>query len=415
MKRERERGALVVEATVSLTLFMFAIFTILSLVNIYFIQARMSVALNSAAKEVSQYSYLYYFFGVDELDKNLSDGTEDSKLTATETIDGVGALMGSLSKAEHSVDSGDFSGLVNAVKSGSESVDSLVTMYADKLSTDPKGFILGMGKLAVSEFKESGVKAVIGQVMAKTFMRKNLMAYKGDDPDAYLKRYNVVDGMAGLDFKYTTLMAYGTSDQIQLCVTYDVRVLRLLNIDFKFTFRQVAKTCAWDNGVSLIQPDQDKAFEEAVKPTIWEEPFVQRGQQIIASEKEKFAYTSNRDFHGFNNANGANEFIKVQSLDATLPSYQTAGAIKNAISNTYSRLETDVTALSNPLTVTSQSGAKVNVDSPKETRTYKIILVVPSNADMNTVRAAIDAFQKENPGVKVELNTSYGPAQATKN
>lgn len=62
MKRKREKGAIVIEATISLTVFIFAILTILSLVDIAYVQAKMSVALNSAAKEISQYSYLYYKF-----------------------------------------------------------------------------------------------------------------------------------------------------------------------------------------------------------------------------------------------------------------------------------------------------------------------------------------------------------------
>lgn len=43
MRKENERGAIVVEATLSLTAFVFAIFTILTLVNVYYIQAKMSV------------------------------------------------------------------------------------------------------------------------------------------------------------------------------------------------------------------------------------------------------------------------------------------------------------------------------------------------------------------------------------
>lgn len=252
MGRRRERGAIVVEATISLTAFVFAIFTLLSLVNIYYIQARMSVALNSAAKEISQYSYLYYKLGVNELeaDLNTSDAQE-ARVTAEDTIDGVSTLMESLSGVESDLSSGDFDALVADIDSGVSSVDSLVTMYADKLSNDPKGFIIGMGKMAGNELKEE-VKVILGQVLAKTFMQKNLKAHVNDDPDAYLKRYKVVDGMDGLDFNYTALMAYGSTDQIQLVVTYDVQVIKLLNLDFKFTFRQCAQTTAWGNGISQI-------------------------------------------------------------------------------------------------------------------------------------------------------------------
>lgn len=253
MRKDNERGAIVVEATISLTAFVFAIFTILSIVNIYYIQAKMSVALNSAAKEISQYSYLYYKLNVDEVESDMYDAdAQDARATAEQTIDGVGELMDSLSDAENSMETGDFDALVTAIDNGASNVDSLITLYADKLANDPKGFIIGMGKMAGNELKEE-VKVILGQVLAKTFMQKNLMAHEDDDPDQFLKRYRVVDGMDGLDFDYTSLMAYGSSDQVQLVVTYEVEVIKFLDVDYKFKFRQVAKTDAWGNGISKIE------------------------------------------------------------------------------------------------------------------------------------------------------------------
>ena len=54
MRKENENGAIVVEATISLSVFIFVIFTILSIVNICYIQAKMSTALDTAAREISQ-------------------------------------------------------------------------------------------------------------------------------------------------------------------------------------------------------------------------------------------------------------------------------------------------------------------------------------------------------------------------
>ena len=65
-KKKDENGAIIAEATVSLTAFMFAILIILWLINICYVQAKMAVALNSAAKEMSQYSYLYTALTLDE-------------------------------------------------------------------------------------------------------------------------------------------------------------------------------------------------------------------------------------------------------------------------------------------------------------------------------------------------------------
>lgn len=405
MRKDSERGAIVIEATLSLTAFVFVLFTILSVVNIFYIQAKMSVALNSAAKEISQYSYLYYKLGIDKHEADLNDGTEDSREMAEQTIDGVGSLLDSLSDAQNSIETADFDSLVAAIESGSSNVDSLVTMYADKLADDPKAFIIGMGKMAGNELKEE-VKVILGQVLAKTFMQKNLMSYKGDDPDAFLKRYRVVDGVAGLDFDYTALMAYGTSNQIQLVVTYDVQVIKLLNIDFKFKFRQVAKTTAWGNGVSLINPENSTSTVTSV----WDNPSsTERGKIIVLEEKKNYTYTSSgQGFDAFNNTGGANEFVSIISVNTHDASYSDSSGIKNRLSAIYSDMYGKVEDLGENINVQNSSGQTVTVTSDPDTRTYKIVLVVPDDADMALVQQVIAEFESSREGVTVEIKTGYG-------
>ena len=419
MRKEKERGAIVVEATISLTAFVFAIFTILSLVNIYYIQAKIGVALNSAAKEISQYSYLYYALGINRLDADLSDGTEDEKKLATDTIDGVGTLLNSFSEIETTVETTNFDELEKVLVAREKvagetetmvkTVDSLVTEYADKIGDDPKEFIIGMGKMGLSELKEEG-KVILGQVLAKVFMKKNLKAFPGDNPDAFLKRYRVVNGMAGLDFNYTSLMAYGTSNLIQLCVTYDVSVIKLLNIDFKFTFRQVAKTNAWGNGVTLIQP-QNPNVPDAPTASVWDNPSgTERGKIIVLEEKKKYTYTSSskQGFDIYNNAGGANQFISIISVDTSLKTYQEEKGIRYAMNGTYTKMETAVNALEPTIHVQNRSGATVSLASNAATRTFKLILVVPANSNMETVNLAVRKFKEGYPGTEVEINTDYG-------
>lgn len=256
MKKNRERGAIVVEATISLSVFIFVIFTILSVVNIYYVQAKMNIALTMAAKEISQYSYLYYKLGIDGVDSSMADGTEDAQATATATIDGVDSLISSLSDGTESAQSGDFDSMVSSVESGMSDVGSLVSMYQEQIGDDPTQFIIGIGKLAGNEIWEE-VKSAVGAAMATMYMQKNLREFEGDSAEAFLERHNVVDGMDGLDFTYTSLFdteSVGDDEQsgmIQLVVTYDVEVIKLLNIDITYTFRHCAQTRAWGNGISL--------------------------------------------------------------------------------------------------------------------------------------------------------------------
>ena len=406
----KEKGAIVVEATISLTTFIFAIFIILNIVNICYIQAKIGVALNTAAKEISQYSYLYYALGADGLDSKLSDGTEASKKMATDTIDGVGAFMDSLSNASASAKSGDFDSMISSIQSGADNVDGLITQYADKLRDDPKGFIIGMGKMAASELKEEG-KVVLAKVLAKTFMQKNLVEDSRDDPDAFLKRYKVVDGMSGLDFNYTTFLAYGRSNEIQLVVTYQVEVIKLLGLDYKFTIRQCSKTTAWGNGISILNPQQNGSSAAASgKDSVWNNKNdMERGKIIVESEKENYAYTdSGHGFDAYNNSGGSNEFISIISANTNDDSYSTASGIKAKIAAAYKDMMNKVDDLGETITVENKNGETVELSSDPDTRTYRIVLVVPDDADLSLVIQASKEFQAANPGVEITIRQGYG-------
>lgn len=407
MRKNKERGAIVVEATISLTAFIFTIFTILSIVNICYIQSKIGLSLNSAAKEISQYSYLYYKFGVNELDGSISAGTEDEKEVATSTIDGIGTFMSSMADAKTDAESLDFDSMMNDINSGVDEVDSLITMYADKLADDPKGFIVGMGKMAGSELKEEA-KVVLGKVLAKTFMKKNLKAFPGDDPNDFLIRHGIEDGMAGLDFNYTALMAYGTSNQIQLVCTYDVKVIQLLDIDYTFTFRQCAQTTAWGDGISLITPGQ--STETMTASSKWDMGPAARGQYIVGEEKAKYNYVStHKGYDAYDNTAGKNEFITIASIDTTTKSYQTQKQLQDKLKLVYQSVEKKVSKLDDPITVQDKDGNKVELASPADTRTYKMVIVVPdSQVTSQTLRDAIKVFQLENPGVVVEVKGGYG-------
>ena len=57
--RKVERGSVTVEATISLTAFLFFFLMIYCMIDVCIMQAKISFALNNSAKEISQYSYLY--------------------------------------------------------------------------------------------------------------------------------------------------------------------------------------------------------------------------------------------------------------------------------------------------------------------------------------------------------------------
>ncbi len=413
MKNKKENGAIVVEATISLSAFIFTIFTVLSIVNICYIQARIGTALNSAAKEISQYSYLYYKLDIDKMEAAIHAGTEEAEKTGRVTVEGVVGLMDALSDGKESIETANLSGLVDAINSGSQNVDDLVTRYADQIADDPKQFIMGMAEMAADQTLQTG-KSVLGQVIGKAFMKKNLKASKSDNPDLFLKRYRVVNGLAGLNFRNSTFAAFGKSNVIQLVVTYDVQVIKLLNIDFKFTFRQCSKTLAWGRGISKINPEKNITPADRGGDSVWDQDNVlARGKAIVDKEKQKYEYTDTR--HGFDAFDkDKNELISIISVNTEENSYQDPQGIIDKLNEAYSNLYNAADKLSDPIEVTDSNGNRVLIESDPETRKLKIVLVVPDNAPDDVIAEAIRQFIESKRAlgedVEVEIVKGYGSA-----
>ena len=84
MRTSEENGVVTVEATISLTAFMFAIITILTIVNIALVQAKVAIAINTTARELSQYSYLYSLTGFNKSEAELAEaGKNDTQSIST--------------------------------------------------------------------------------------------------------------------------------------------------------------------------------------------------------------------------------------------------------------------------------------------------------------------------------------------
>lgn len=245
-----ENGAIIVEAIIALTVYIFAVFTILSIVDICYTQARVSVALNSAAKDISKYSYLYYKFGLNNAEMQLNETASESKSRADATLDGIGDLMDAFTDIENADNLEDLQDGINGVTDAGGALGDTAREAANALADDPKEFMVGMAALAGQELVENGKAKLIAQLMGRAFMEKNLIGFEGDTADAFLRRHNVKDGLDELDFTGSMFMHGGESDEILLVVTYDIHVIQLFDNDISFTIKQTAKTKAWGNGVN---------------------------------------------------------------------------------------------------------------------------------------------------------------------
>ena len=63
---ENEKGAIIVEASIALPIFMFAMMMLLFVVQVSYAQARIAVATDRTAKEMAKYTYMYYALGLND-------------------------------------------------------------------------------------------------------------------------------------------------------------------------------------------------------------------------------------------------------------------------------------------------------------------------------------------------------------
>ena len=207
MKQEktdkREHGAIIVEASISLTIFMFAMFMFLSLIQIAYAQARMSIALTTATKQVAEYAHLYYATGLNEV--TTGSGGKSSELFGKlgEFLQNMGGNLGS--------------------------IDSELGQFVTDSGT-------AMSNTNLADMGKDGV----GQVLVLQMMKKNLVADRNDTPEAFMRRNHI----EGLDMMESSVLK-GETGEIFMRAKYKISVIKLLNLDYSFQMSSWAYANAW--------------------------------------------------------------------------------------------------------------------------------------------------------------------------
>lgn len=256
-KKDTENGAVVIEATLSLTVFMFLIVTLLSIVNICIAQAKIGIALNQSAEEISQFLYFYSLSGLNDIQAKAyadSSGTrqqiedlEEGITNGIETIQKFGSGGTSASDA------------ISELKEDGSNIKDVAKEIA--ATEDKAAWIKSLVKVAGNEAFEVG-KGYFAGALAEGLMRKHLTMNDEIDCDRNLKNMGVVDGMGGLNLTASSIYTNGTEDITLIC-TYDIKLLTLLNNDITFHFVQTAKTKAW-GAQALVSGDVTKDTANAV-------------------------------------------------------------------------------------------------------------------------------------------------------
>lgn len=202
-----QRGAVVVEASLALPFFMFAIYTLLSVIQISYTQARMAVALDSATKQVAEYTHVYFALGLDEQITGQNGSSSALAEDVATFLEGLGQRVGSIDEE-----------LGQYVDSAGQALhgDSLAAMIQD----------------------------MAGSVLVEQIMKSNMTDGPGDTTEAFQKR-NHIESMNMAGSKFLEAGAGSSGKDIFMRVNYKIRVVRLLNLDFSFQMSHCAYAHAW--------------------------------------------------------------------------------------------------------------------------------------------------------------------------
>ena len=260
---EYQRGSATVEAVVGFTAFLFAIFTILGLVNFCRAQMLISAAVDTAAKEMAQYSYFYEMSGMRKLEKKLDNNGTVGKNNINEVIGTVDKLYGSLSGAgeQSAADAAEVQNMLKAGEFDMSTIEKVVDnakKNADEISDSAAGvadafkdvagnpliYMRSVVAIAASETAEAAKRA-IAIPLAKGFVAKHF----GSDADAKLEALGIEGGLDSLDFSMTNIFSDKDHQDIELVVFYKVKLIQLFDwVVLEANLSKVSVCRAWLGG-----------------------------------------------------------------------------------------------------------------------------------------------------------------------
>ena len=290
---DSENGMIVVEAVITLTIFIMTVSLIIYLVTIFTVHNKIQFALNSAAHELATYSYLYQATGLRSADLQVrEDGSEDVghiNDTAAQVMDTVGRIEelageasnfgNSLSNPEMTGDyinstyqqfnnlGSSFNGTVDSTQQSVEAVQNLLS--------DPQGLAAGAIYMAFEE-GESYLKGLIGAGIAR-YMTEGYLDSPTMTADEYCIAHGIIGGYDGLDFtgssvfrdgtqgwNYNGAKASGDYRMIDFVVTYKIDLgfahLVLPEDHAYITVVQRVTVPAWTNGDGKEPEDYGVTF-----------------------------------------------------------------------------------------------------------------------------------------------------------
>lgn len=366
--RNRQRGALTIEASISYSIFLMIIVTMLYIMRIVYAYGLIQHAVSQTAKEMSMYTYIYQVSGLNELNQQAADAASGRAEQFNADVEDVISFYQ------------DFS-------SG-----NLTASYGG--TTNPTDILKN---IAAALMKEGS--AEINHQLFEMVVRPLLAGYIGADSpeqgnaaDTRLRALRIVDGMNGLNLNSSRFFEDGETIDLVVCYTIDP----ILPVDILPELHLVNRACVRGmNGETVFSESnaQENETGEKEEDSVWDKTAVERGKQIQEQEGLRNLPDNFPVFSSYDPASG--KATAVQSIDIRDVSYQDVSRLKSAIRKKCQNMED----------FENKTYGGVTLDA-EDIKSKELILYIPSSTDGRTVDRskfdqAVSELKKEYPGLQI--------------
>lgn len=198
---EGEHGAIIIEASICLPIFMFFMITLLSITKIAYTQAVVAVSLDRTAKQMSEYAHVYHALGIDGV-------LTGSGGKSSEVFDKVSEYLGKI---------GDLF--------GSDTLNEMGESIAGDSLTEYGLHFLG---------KEAAERMLKDNILGKSWSSR-------EEFERFKKTFHIVSDFSWGD---SNIFEDG-SNKLYLIVDYDIEVIKLFSINKTFHMKHCSYAVAW--------------------------------------------------------------------------------------------------------------------------------------------------------------------------
>ena len=251
-------GYIVVETLGSFTLFFLLMISILSLINIVAVQARVHYALTEAAQTVSMYSYVLEVTGAADSLMEIADKSGKVTAEVNQFKSSLNSLLSQLDgfRVPSDLDDmDDWFGRVNGVYDDGNSMWNQGKGVVDNVKSDPRG--------ALQTMLSYGFDEGLNEILEHTLLRPLVNRYLKNgnlSGSAFLQSFKVIGDLNFHTFDLLKVSAVGDTNShvlngkgnVKLVAQYDIDYTfgaLPLPFDHKLHVTQEVLTKAWLNGL----------------------------------------------------------------------------------------------------------------------------------------------------------------------